>query len=299
MKWRALLLALVLVSCVGLLGASARAQDSSKQPKKPQAQSQSQPQVIRSYPSKSDLQIGLLVQLASKKSQQQQAASVIPATQKKAKQTLGVVVPANAAPIAISNSSSGQQAFVATGGNFRMLVSDQNGAIQQGDYLAVSSVSGIGMKAGSSASVVAGKAVSGFDGQHQVIGSGSVEKSNGKSSKVHFGYIEAILQVAPNPIKKHKKQQHAKLPGFLASASSAIANKHVSASRIYLSLGVLFVTLVVLVALLYAGVRTSMMALGRNPMAKKSIMRGMLQVVITGITVLIIGLFAVYLLLKL
>jgi hypothetical protein len=46
-------------------------------------------------------------------------------------------------------------------------------------------------------------------------------------------------------------------------------------------------------------VRSSMIALGRNPLSRKSILRGMFQVIITSIIIFICGLFGVYLLLKL
>jgi hypothetical protein len=52
-------------------------------------------------------------------------------------------------------------------------------------------------------------------------------------------------------------------------------------------------------AILYAGIRTSMIAIGRNPLAKSSVTRNLLSVVITSVIILIIGIVAVYLILKL
>jgi len=50
---------------------------------------------------------------------------------------------------------------------------------------------------------------------------------------------------------------------------------------------------------LYSGIRNALIAIGRNPLSKKSIFRGLLEIILTGFIILIIGLFAVYLLLKL
>jgi len=52
-------------------------------------------------------------------------------------------------------------------------------------------------------------------------------------------------------------------------------------------------------SILYGGVRTTMVSIGRNPLAKASIMRGLAQVVLVSIIIFIIGLIGVYLLLKL
>lgn len=51
--------------------------------------------------------------------------------------------------------------------------------------------------------------------------------------------------------------------------------------------------------LLYAGVRNAIISIGRNPMSRKSIVKALIQVILTSLLILIIGLFAVYLLLKL
>jgi hypothetical protein len=48
----------------------------------------------------------------------------------------------------------------------------------------------------------------------------------------------------------------------------------------------------------YIGVRSGITAIGRNPLSKKDITKGLLQVILASMVVFIIGLFAVYLLLK-
>jgi hypothetical protein len=51
--------------------------------------------------------------------------------------------------------------------------------------------------------------------------------------------------------------------------------------------------------MLYSGIRSGMIAVGRNPLSKKSIMRSLIETVIAGLIVFAVGIFAVYLLLKL
>jgi hypothetical protein len=52
-------------------------------------------------------------------------------------------------------------------------------------------------------------------------------------------------------------------------------------------------------SLIYSGIRSGMIAIGRNPLSKKSIVRGIIQVVIVGLIIFLVGVFGVYLLLKL
>jgi hypothetical protein len=82
-------------------------------------------------------------------------------------------------------------------------------------------------------------------------------------------------------------------------AAGNIVNKVVSPAQLYLGILALIVTAIVAGSILYAGVRTSMIAIGRNPLAKSSVMRNLISVVITSVIVLIIGVVAVYLILKL
>ena len=181
--------------------------------------------VVQAYQTDNTLQVGMIIQLADGSKTKVQAAS-----QQKADKMRGVVVAANDAPISISGENDNRQAYVATSGNYKVLVSDQNGSI-------------------------------------------------GK-----------------NPLFKTEASN---VPDFLQKLTDSVANKPVSAVRIYVGLGILLATVIIVFSLLYSGVRTSMVSLGRNPLAKKSILRNLFEVVLIGLIVLISGLFGVYLLLKL
>ena len=77
-----------------------------------------------------------------------------------------------------------------------------------------------------------------------------------------------------------------------------VTSEPVSAFRIYASLTVMVLTFILGGSLLYSGVRTSLTSIGRNPLARHSILQSLLQVVLVSIIIFTIGLFAVYLLLK-
>ena len=66
----------------------------------------------------------------------------------------------------------------------------------------------------------------------------------------------------------------------------------------YIAAAIFFIGAFIAGAVLYAGIRSSITAIGRNPLSKKSILRGLLQVIFTSLIVFIISVFGVYLLLK-
>jgi len=247
--------------------------------------------VVESYSSKSSLQIGMIVQLDSK-----QSTAVEPVTQKSAAKIHGVVVSPNDAPLSLQKSATSNQVYVATSGSYKVLVTDQNGPIRKDDYIAVSSLDGVGMKADSDQSTVVGKSFDAFDGQNTTAPQTVLKDSVGKDHTVHFGYIMIAINVAHNPYQQNPVSN---VPQFLQKVGQSVASKPVSFSRVYIGMGVLAVTALIAGSVLYGGVRTGMVAIGRNPLAKRSIARTLLQIILTSLIILVLGLFAVYLLLKL
>jgi len=204
----------------------------------------------------------------------------------------GVVVSPNDAPFTLS--SEGERVFVATTGRFEMYVSTESGAIQAGDLIAVSRVAGIGMKAGERDPFVVGKAITDFSGESAVLSTTTVN-DGGIDRSVSIGRVKVDIGVAGNPLLKPTQ---ANLPGFLEKLAENIAQKPVSPIRIYIGMGIFFTAAVVSGTLLYSGIRSGMISVGRNPLSKKSITRSLMQVVLTSLIILLLGVFAVYLLLR-
>lgn len=244
--------------------------------------------VTQGYGSDQTLQRGMLVQL-----KESDATKVEAVKQEIADKTFGVVVDANDAPVTLS--SDGKKVFIATAGKFDVLVSTQNGEIKAGDYIAVSAVDGIGMKAGDKESVAVGRALSDFDGKSNAISSLDVKSSDGSSKKVNIGRVSADMSVSKNPLFKATEPN---LPEVLRKASEAIAGKPVNAVRVYIALFVFMISAITAGTLMFSGVRSAIISIGRNPLGKKAIVRGMFQVIITGMIIFITGVFGVYLLLK-
>lgn len=247
--------------------------------------------VTQGYGSDTVLQNGMIVKLDDK-----DASKVVPLTTDTATKMQGVVVAANDATVTIGSNGNKGQVFVATFGHYDVLVSNQNGPIKAGDYITISALSGVGMKVDTSQPTVLGKATADFNGTSKVAGTAKLKDSTGKEIAVSLGRIPVDISISHNPLQVQTVDG---LPGFLRSASQTIAGKSVSSARIYLALVVLLMSTVIAGGILYSGVRGGLIAIGRNPMAKKQIVAGIIRVVLSGLICFILGIFGVYLLLKL
>lgn len=247
--------------------------------------------VSQGYEVTGSVQKGMIVMLDPKDSGKVQAL-----TNKTDKSMHGVVVAANEAVVSLGDDTAKNQVYVASNGKYEALVSNQNGSIKVGDIISISALDGVGMKADAAQAVILGKALGNFDGKKNVSGKASLTTSNGKRD-VSIGLIQIDIAISRNPLAASVSGPP--VPAFLRKTGDTVAGKPVSTARLYTSFAVLLLTIFLTGSLLYGGVRSSLVAIGRNPLAKKSIIRGLLQVVAFGLTIFVIGLVAIYLLLKL
>jgi hypothetical protein len=248
--------------------------------------------VLQTYNAGPAVLPGMLVELNPKDSK-----TVIPLTGKDVDKMLGVVVPANDAAIVLTPQSvSSQQVLVATSGNYNLLVSNQEGSIKAGDYLTISALSGVAMKGTANQAEVVGRAVGNFQASNNDLGTVSLKNSAGGSSTVSIGHTLVNVYLASNPLY-HENSNN--LPSFLSKTASTVADGPVSQIRVYLS-GILLLTTVIITAtMFYASVQSGIVAVGRNPLAKRAIGRSLVQTIIGGLIIFIAGLLGVYLILRL
>lgn len=248
--------------------------------------------LTQSYNADPTVQPGMMVQLKPKDSK-----TVEPLAGNQVRGMLGIVVPTTNAAIVLSpEDPTKQQVLVATSGRQQVLVSNQNGPIKVGDYVTISAIAGVGMRAGEIQTQVLGKAASDFSGSNNVIGTIKVKDTLGKEQSVAISRVAVDISIAHNPLFSKSTDY---VPGFIAKVATTVASKPISAARIYLSLALLLMTALITGNMLYSGVRNGMKAVGRNPLSKKSIIRSLIQTVIAGLIIFVAGIFAVYLLLKL
>ena len=247
---------------------------------------------VQGYSANTSLDNGTIVQLNGGKT-----SSVKTATKSQLQNMFGVTVDRNLLPVTLTNESLKNEVFVAVSGTYNVLVSTQGGSIAIGDFVTLSSIDGVAMKAGTKEKTIFGRAVASFDGKGVTLGKTTLkDTANNKTETVALGSIPVTIDIKRNPNIKSTKVD---VPPFLERLGQQIADKQVSPVRIYLSMAITAVSIIAAIAMLYSGVRSGLISIGRNPMSKKSIFRALLEVILTSILILIIGLFAVYLLLKL
>lgn len=247
---------------------------------------------VQGYAADQPIDHGSIVELVDRDARKVKAAA-----QADLENMFGVVVNPQQLPVRLSSEGLENEVYVAVNGTYDVLVSTQGGDINPGDYITLSALSGIGMKAGTEEASVLGRAVSGFNDQSVSRGSVEIKDVDGNVvDTVRLGSIPVTIEIQRNPNEKSTK---AKVPEALERIGQAIAEKEVSAIRIYISMAITFISLITALVVLYVGVRNSIISIGRNPMSKKSIFRALIEIILTSILILVIGLFAVYLLLRL
>jgi hypothetical protein len=195
----------------------------------------------------------------------------------------GVVVDPSDAPITLVGQNS--QVFVATTGTYPVLVSANGGTIHPGDYISMSNINGIAGKAQVGQALVLGKSQSSFDGKAAVVSS---------EGGVKIGRVYVSIGITKNPIVSTDPT----VPAYLRKVANSVANRSVPVIRVYTALVIFAIAMASAIVILWSGVRSSMISLGRNPLSRHAIFSGMYKVLVTGIGVFIIGLAGVYLLLK-
>lgn len=247
---------------------------------------------VQGYAADTPIDKGTIVELTGEKSDHVKVA-----TQAEVANMFGVTVDRNSLPVTLTDGNKKNEVFVAVSGTYNVLVSTQAGAIKPGDYVTLSSINGVAMKAGSEEVTVFGRANSGFDGKGTVLGTTTLKDTKGSQDKtVKLGSIPVTIDIRSNP---NHESTEVNIIEQLRRVGQQIAEKEVSPIRIYLSIAIAVISIIAAIVMLYAGVRNGVISIGRNPMSKKSIFRALMEVILTVLLILIIGLFAVYLLLKL
>lgn len=246
--------------------------------------------LIQSYNANSTVLTGMIVMLKAKSQD-----VVVPLTYKESTNMLGVVIPVNNATISLTpqTSSSTEQVLVSTSGNYITLVSTQGGPIKAGDFLTMSSIAGIAMKANKEQQQVVGRAIGSFTGAN-ALETTPITGGTGQPKTVSIGSIPVDLRLAPNP-EYHTSNT---LPGAVTKTANAVAGKEVGLPQVYLSLTLLILTFFVTGIIYYGAVRSSIISIGRNPLSKKSIILGLIKVLTAGSFIFSSGVIAAYLVLK-
>jgi hypothetical protein len=206
---------------------------------------------------------------------------------KDADKSLGVVVDPKSDIVAVS--ANGSQVYVATSGAANVYVSDINGTIHKNDLLAASPIQGVLMHAADGTKGILGIA------QDDLPATGtqkiSVKDNTGATITANVALIRINMDV------KFSTSTQPNSESSLQRLGKAIVHHEVSSVKVFLSLGILTMVTIVVGGVVYAAISNSMISLGRNPFARKTILRGLGRVIVLMVIVLIVGLAAVYMVL--
>lgn len=180
---------------------------------------------------------------------------------------------------------------VVTTGVTPTLVSNINGEVSVGDKIAASPIAGVGMKA-SESGVIVGTAQANL--ASVPTNSTTVTDKDGVPQNVQVGTIPVQVDVI---FYTGLSQDSPYIPSFVQSVANDVAGQPVSSVRIISASLLIVLLLVSIAALLYSGVKSSIISIGRNPLSSSSIRRSLFQVGLTIIGLLGFTVILVYLIL--
>lgn len=238
--------------------------------------------VSRGYKSNGTLRAGDVVALA-----EGEADTVELASPSNLSRVVGIVVqPADSSVIVASSEA---EVFVKVSGEAEAYVSDASGSIAPGDVLTVSPLRGILVKAapGEPGLATALTEFSGDSGDEV-----QVTREDGSANNVRVGKIKVGLTAGVSAVSGGGKSQTG-----IEKFASSIVGKEVTSLQAIVALIIFCVMLVGEGSIIYGVVSSSIVSLGRNPLAEKLIHRELLRTLGVALAVLAVGLGSVYLVL--
>lgn len=200
----------------------------------------------------------------------------------------GVVVRQTDSTIRLREQENGL--FVTTLGKARAYVTDFNGPVRSGDTLTVSPIAGVAMKSTNDDDSIVGTALSDYDVEEGTLTTKEVRNSEGETQVANIGAIN--IQVNP------EQGGMSIIPSFLASFGESVAGQPVSSFRLFTALAVMVVTLAASSVLLFGAIRSAIVAIGRNPLSKSFVYKGLFQVLAIVTVIFIGGVVGAYVILR-
>lgn len=217
---------------------------------------------------------------------------IVPANVSNADRLVGIVLDPQNAIFTVRTKAGETQ--VATEGIVPAIVSTINGDIKVGDKITASPVGGVGMKVTTTAKIV-GVAQASLDAKTGGVVKAKLKDTAGKEQETYVGQVPVLISI--NYFTKGEGEKPL-VPSFLQKFANAVASKEVSQLPILIGLIIFLVTLLSSFVILYGTIRSSIVSIGRNPLSRKAIISGMIQVVFLVFALNVIGMASIYAVLK-
>jgi hypothetical protein len=172
------------------------------------------------------------------------------------------------------------------------LVSTVNGSIKVGDQIGVSPFSGLGMKAAVGTRVI-GLALENISPDSSGLLSRTVTDKVGTTQTIQVKVTQINIAIGPAPQPSSDKKAN-----FLSKLAKSLTGKDVSTPRVVISTIIAVIAIIALIAILYSTLYATIIAIGRNPLAKYSVFRALCIVMIIAFFTGSIAVLSIYLILR-
>ncbi len=228
------------------------------------------------------LQVGMVVSLTNDKTED---SKIERATQQNNQRVVGVVTNFDNSFVTVASSTT--SVLVESEGEVDTYVSDLGGEVSQGSLLVLSPLKGVLMKAkeGESSPIVGIAAANSSSATTR--SSYDVEDNGVKKSTT-------IAKIRVNLNRQGAASNGGQTTSSLAKLGTAIVGREVGETRVLVALILFVIVLIAEGGILYGAISSAIVALGRNPLARKVIRQELIRVIVVAIVVLMVGLGAVY-----
>ena len=240
--------------------------------------------VSQSYTSDTELPLGSLVSLKNNS-----ADTVVPSVSSNSESLLGIVISADSSLLSLSNSK-GKQVQVATSGTVPVIVSDENGPIKQNDHITASPIAGVGMKATSNVRIIG---IAQGDMTNSKSGKQEYTAKDGSKHSVQLGQVPVLVNVS----YFFKEPDKTIVPAAVQNIANSLAGRQVSVVPILVSGAIFIIMIIVVLAIIYSMIKSSIISVGRNPMSQSAIYRDLVQLSALVLVILTGGMVSIYLIL--
>lgn len=235
--------------------------------------------LTQGYTISKPVSVGSLVSLKKGSSDSVEAAST-----ENADNIIGVVVNPDSSLLSVTNGT--KQVQVATSGVANLIVSDINGEIIAGDHVTASPVEGVGMKATNNSKVIGiAQDKPRYDSAPQ-----EYTTETGSKEKFKLGQVPLVVSVSYYT----KAPEKTVIPPALQNIANAVAGKKVSTLPILISSAIFLIMLIAVVSIIYSLIRSSIISIGRNPMAQSAVFRDVIQLSALVMIIMGVSLLAIY-----
>lgn len=196
---------------------------------------------------------------------------------------VGVVTTSDANLLTLADQDS--TIYVATLGDVAVYASDLNGEIKKGDFVMLSPLKGVVMRANTTDTMVVGTALETFSSEKAKAQ--EVTANNGSNRTVLVNKIR--IELNPRNLSRSDKENT-----FLLIFGRSLTGKAVNQLQVISALVIFFFLIVVEGSIVYGAIYSSITALGRNPLARTAVYKQLFQVGLVAFVVLAFGLSAIY-----